>query len=248
MASKRPTPIAASLDEFSERVAQFFVDAGHADPKFADMVRLYVHDKRVIDVVAARRKAIMEEIKPFAERGATVRFGDRILKQTKPTAVKIERSVSSAQVSKAHPRLWEAAKMPTPYASFALNERNDALIVARVHEAVGSADVPLQPGMRLDDLASMYLSEPSTKELVKRKDITMAKLDDIARLAMWDGLPVTFTDGGSVQLKRLQYSSDQLRIIAPELWETLAVEKSTGGVQRWYFGNVHGEDRDDDGE
>ena len=248
MASKKPTPIAPSLDAFSDRVAQFYDEIGQPDPKFADLVRAYVTDKRIVDVLSARRKMIMDEIKPYAERGATVLYGDRLLKRSKPTAVVTKRAVSSAQVSKAHPRLWEAAKVPTSYVSFSLSERDQRMAVARADMAVGTADPALRPGMRLDDLAALYMAVPKSKPTRQRLDNVLSTINGVAAMAAWDGLLVTFDDGASLQLKRLQYSSDQLKIIAPELWESLAVESTTGGVQRWYFGNAHGDDYDDDAE
>ena len=250
MTSKAPTPIAASLDEFSERVAKFYAEIGQPDPNFAGLIRDHVRIQRIIGAYSFQRSTYMDALKRFAESGTDVSYNGRILKRSKPSEIVTVRHVNASKVNKAHPRLWEAAKVPTPYVSFSLTSSDYMQQCARAEIAVGpSYDAPIRTeGLRSDVLAARYLAVPSTKLLRAQFADTLTKIEDVARLAAWDGLPVKFEDGASVQLKRMQYSSDQLKIIAPELWESLAEEQTRGGQSRWYFAALSAEDREDDAD
>ena len=57
-----------------------------------------------------------------------------------------------------------------------------------------------------------------------------------------------FSDGWSVQLRRLQFSADKLALTAPEVYEALAVDKVRQAPSRCYVRRVDGSDDREDWE
>lgn len=251
MATKKVNPdvtvAGIPLDAFSAKVDAHLGE--QAD--FAGTIRHLAVVRAQKAIIDGRRKPIYEVCKALAESGREVRYGDKVLVRTTAAAPVVKTSVPAAVIKKHDPRLWADSRLIRPFVSLKAVGAEGDMVTARAEVAVGKLGrLPAIPdGRRSDEAAAALMAMPPVTPLTAQETELVAALRDIARRAGWDGLPYVFSDGWTAQLNQLQYNSDRLQVIAPELWDKLAVQTTTTPAPRWYFKTV-GDDDDEgsDGE
>lgn len=206
-----------SLPAFSATVDDYLARSAHFD---AYVQKLHDIRARRAELVV-HRAAYYEALKwrvpsssgpvPAAVDGQTIHLG-----WTRP-APRTTTTVTSAVAKKAAPRLWARARAVKPF----VQVKNNALRVS-----VAAPDI--HPKEKLDTLVAGYKGyAPELAELREGELAAVAALEAIADEAQWDRLPMSFADGWTVGLARVQYDSDTLREIDPQAWAALAVTVTT---------------------
>ena len=227
-------------------------------PKFANQVEPF--RQTVITLATTRaqiaqlskaRKAIHERLNDAYERGVRELRGGYTLKQTSAGEGSEYLAVSSAAAEKADKAAWQRAKMPKPFVQAKPPEqlaavlRNDQWVAHIAPELPENADI--------EQAAAVYREHPAWDVLKQLRELEaecVERLDKLGAEFGWDGLPLVFSDGWTVGLKRMQFDSDRLYLVAPELFDRLAEVKVRNNGQRVYIGKIGENDEADeiDGE
>ncbi|AOT27278.1 hypothetical protein KNT58_gp61 [Mycobacterium phage Fortunato] len=226
-------------DVRSETLAQFnreLIEYGGYDPGFDGLVETLYATREAIRQLAGARKNLFEHIKGY-HRGADVAVPgtEYVVRQTEAGPATTYRAVSSAAAKKADPAAWRRAQVLTGFVQ--------VKAPAAVAAAVPVEDVPalchLEKGVGLTEAVAAYKDAPAwarLKELRAVESETLGRLEKLAAEFGWDGDLKVFADGWSVQLKRVQYSSDALAVVDPELFDRLAEVKLRQAAPRVYIG------------
>lgn len=222
-----------------ETLAQFSADVDAYYERavgFADAVTRLAVVRATARRAEQRRKDIYEEVKKRHAQGAGFVAqrrgvsGGGYFVRTVTSRVSTKRAVPSAVIQKAHPELWEQARVRvnrlavTPPKTIELPVRGLKL-------------PPAGANLRLLDFAGVIESykSPLFDVLAALKDEetrVRGELEEIGQETDWSGEELRFADGWNVALWRMEYSDAQLAKIAPKVWDGLAVEKQTGGTSR----------------
>lgn len=208
----------AAIDEYLGRTAMF-----------ASTVRALNSTRAEAAAVNVRRREIFEVLCSHYERGDRIAGSGngRQLRRTNDVT-RIVRSVPSAAVKKAHPALWEQARVMKPFVQAASPRGYDTGAVYRL--------VAVPDGRNLFETMSRYDElGPRSSRLRETEKALVDRLTKIGMENNWDGAPIAFADGWKVSLCRLEYSSDRLALIAPEVFESLAVENEQTTSGRVYI-------------
>lgn len=236
------------IDQTLLGFSRYLDDLAGEELRFAGKVQHLAVMRREVALIQAAKAPIWDTLKGLYESGRVPTFDGRVLKSTAPTPVTTKRAVPSAVIKKREPRMWEAARVLSPYVSVKAVGIDEHITQTEAERAVGTLptfDDPRYP----DQVARAYLAFPKQQPIKDRIEVLAAELRAIAARFAWDGTARVFDDGWTVALTQLKYDSDRLRDISPELWEKLAVETRVGGTTRLYFGRPGvDDDADDDGE
>ena len=212
---------------------------------FAAMVReLFVTRVQLAQIKAART-AVFDHVKHAYEVGHRV-VGENgyEIAMTAPGEAVAYRAVESAAVRKAHPAAWRAAQSFVPYvqvkAPASAQQRASGGLAVALPEAVEF----LAPA----EAVVLYREHPAwalARSLRAVETEVLAQLDKVAAEFGWDGDLKVFSDGWSIQLRRLQFSADKLALTHPEVYEQMAVSKVRQAPARCYVRKVDGSE---DGE
>lgn len=211
---------------------------------FADaVVELWTVRQR-LTVLKERRSELFAVLREHHARGNSV-AGDMELRESRPSAVRVRRTVTAAAIKKVSPELWERSRVPGPKVAVSAPK-------TQVRPAVGLS-LPAVPGPRtpLHQAVAVYQSCPGTDVLSEAEKAAVAQLRTIAEQAGWDGMPVAFSDGWKAGLVALTYDAEALRRIDPQTFEALAVDVTTGGSTHVYLARRGGDGTEldaDDGE
>lgn len=189
----------------------------------------------------AARSVIFERLKDAYNAGhrAIPGSGGLVLKQTAPGEGSEYLAVSSAAAQKADKAAWQRAKIPKNF------------VQVKAPEAVAASfiiehDVPvLHDNSTLEQAAAAYREHPAwdaLRQLTELEAATIEKLDKLGADFGWDGLPLEFREGWSVQLKRMQFDSERLALVEPALFEKLAELKVRQAAPRVYIGKPDEDD------
>lgn len=230
MTTASKTPV--SLDQFD---ANLDAQVG-ARQEFAATVRGLAAVRHELAGVQARRREIFEVIKAHFERGdcRPSDGSDRMLRITKPAAVH-RKTAPSAVVKKRDKALWEAARIVTPYVQAAPPKTHIQRAVEGLPGVPDGRDLAVT-------MAAYQLLAPRIKQLNLAEEAAVDALKKIGANTGWDGLPQEFADGWKVSLVHLQYSSDRLAEIAPQLFAELAVESVSAPAGHVFIGRVGSEE------
>lgn len=205
---------------------------------FTDAVAALASVRARKAVVTERRKAVFAVITEHYERDDRVAGDGLVLRKTVPNPGRVVRSVSAAAIKKHDSRLWQAARVATPYVQVKAPAAEAVMLAHRADLAVGSLPPVPPPHTPLATLAQWYQAL-SPKDLTAEETAAVGRLRTIGEAVGWDGLPVEFSDGWKVSLAQLSYSDEKLREIAPVAWEALAVERVVGAAEgHVYLGRV----------
>lgn len=243
MAGSSFDPQNISLEQFSKAVDEHY----GAPLGFAPAVRRLWLVRAQLAVITKRRQAIFALVKDHYAAGNRVAAVDGAsihLRMTRPAPVVVKKAVPSAVIKKHDKKLWEAARVRAPYVT------TIAPLVADDTVLPNPAALPAVPDAGdLPSLVRAYRAVPKTDGLTSEETDAVDALEKIAANTSWDGQAISFTDGWGVGLVQLRYSSDRLAEIAPDVYEQLAVETTTGGSQRVIIaGSTDPEDTELDGE
>ena len=192
------------------------------------------------------RAVVFSHLKQAYEVGHRVLPGTPYeLKMTNPEPGEPYRVVSSADVKKHDPAAWRRAQAPTRFVQ--------VKAPASAAAAVPVLDAP-EGGGFMDPVtaAVTYKEHPAWAALralrAEEQDV-LARLDKVAADFGWDGGaefgPLVFSDSWSVQLVRTQFSGEKLALVAPEVFDRLAVTKVKQAPARMYVGKINADDADD---
>lgn len=229
MATTKSTPTdvrAETLAEFSHAVDEFY-----GEPMaFAETVTRLAAARADIARLEQRRgeiRAVRDQ--RFKQGTSVVRMGSGgvYLYETE-VKVPTRRNAPSAAVKKADPAAWEAAKVWKPFVRAAAPDS--------VALPLGTYKLPAVPTHR-HGMASVIRAyeDPVFDELEHLRVVEREAVAILQRLRIstdWDGSPITFADKWAVGLQRLQYDSDRLAQVAPDLWRELATESGGGTSTR----------------
>lgn len=145
------------------------------------------------------------------------------LKATDPGEPVTVRKVETHTVKKADPKAWERARAVVSYVQ--------VKPPAAFKLAVPLVPTPSVPANHMPiDKAVVLLKEDRawavSRELRDEEVELVERLEKLAADFGWDGLPITFADGWTAGLRRLQFSSDKLAELDPALFDQLAVERT----------------------
>lgn len=244
--TRSTTKIAPTLAQFS---AALDLAAGRR-AGFTEAVTTLAAVRARKAVVSARRAVVFDAIKEHHARGNLVVGGGVVLKTTRPHPGRLVRAVPAAAAKKADARAWAAARRPKPHVQAKPSVAQAAVISADAEAAVGALPPVPHASTTLAQLAQWY-RDLSTKDLANEETAAVTALRVVGEATGWDGLPVEFADGWKTSLYQLTYDSDALREVAPELWESLAVERTVGASDGHVYLGRLGEDDEpdaDDGE
>ena len=217
---------AETLAEFSDAVDEFY-----GEPMaFAETVTRLAAARADIARLEQRRgeiRAVRDQ--RFKQGTSVVRMGSGgvYLYETE-VKVPTRRNAPSAAVKKADPAAWEAAKVWKPFVR--------AVAPESVVLPLRTFAMPPVPTNRHGMAAIIRSYESPVFDLlgdlreVEREAV--ATLQRIRLSTDWDGSPITFADRWAVGLQRLQYDSDRLAQVAPDLWRELATESGGGTSTR----------------
>ncbi|AEJ92826.1 hypothetical protein SEA_FOZZIE_66 [Mycobacterium phage Fozzie] len=220
-----------TLGEFSIAVDEYF---GREVGLYETVVNLAAV-RFDIARLSERRSQLFDEIKARHARGQRLANlgggGGRVYLYESVARRAPKRSVPSAVIKKADPKLWEAAKDWAPFVRAGAPKS----IIDNGELPHGSYRLPPPPHVRddLDTIVQRYRSEvfDEIRRLGQRESEIVDALNKIRDTTDWDGSPILFADGWEVATRRWQYSSDKLKEIAPGIWDRLAQE-SGGGVSK----------------
>lgn len=200
-----------TLDQFD---AQLNDHAGEA-VGFADTVRRLRAVRANLTAGETRRKELREVVAAAHDAGAGRTNKWRVAVFTGPTRPKP--GVPSAVLKKHNPRLWDRARVLTPWVTVTAPPTADP--VDR------ELWLPPEPGRGSLDPVFDGLSRLSAGMADFRREENELKdrLRDIAHDNGWNGLPIVMADRWTVGLTTLRYSSDALRELDPETFDRLAV-------------------------
>ena len=250
----RKTPRKAAApkgDVRAETLAKFSTALDrHAGAKvgFAAAVRELYAARVQLAILKEARSAVFHHVKHAYEIGHRVvgETGYEIAMSAPGEAVAY-RAVESAAVRKANPAAWRAAQSFVPYvqvkAPSSAQQRASGGLEIALPEAVDF----LAPA----EAVVLYRAHPAwalARALRATETEVLAKLDKLAAEFGWDGDLKVFSDGWSIQLRRLQFNADKLALTAPEVYEALAVDKVRQAPSRCYVRRVDGSDDREDWE
>lgn len=228
-----------TLTEFARELGEF---AGSAVPFAATVLELAtVRAQRKL--VKERRALIYEQLRRKYDQGTTRGSGGLELRLTRPPKATVRRVAESATVRKHAPAQWEQSRVLIRRVAVSSPAE---LTLADQSAVRGLPGVPR--GVDPLDVVARYYRHPKLLDcldaLNTRECAAIEMLEDIATRFGWNRLPMEFTDGWRIGLRALQYSSDQLAIVAPAVFDQWAVEKIDQGAQRVYIATAG---YDDDG-
>ncbi|QFP96346.1 hypothetical protein SEA_APEX_61 [Mycobacterium phage Apex] len=239
-------------DVRTETLAQFSaaLDEHAGKPVgFMDMVEGLYRVRAQKAQLEEARTTVFSHVKQAYEVGHRVLPGTPYeLKMTNPKAGEPYRAVSSAEVKKADPAAWRRAQAPTRFVQ--------VKAPAGAAAAVPVIDAPDGSGFMDPVTAAVtYKEHPAWTVLRGLRDEEQDLLDRLDKVAAdfgWDGGaadgPLVFADSWSVQLVRTQFSSEKLAIVAPEVFDRLAVTKTKQAPARMFIGKANASEDYDDAE
>lgn len=232
-----------TLIEFDQKLNAF----ARREMGFAQTVTNLAHVRARMSVITDRRKEVFDVVKAWHAEGQQTSVPGIELRQTKPAEMSRVRAVPAGVIKKRDPKLWAASRVVKPRVSvkppkFAAAAIRDAAVLA-VGPLPACAD-----GASLDEAVIAYRSMPGMGELKEHEQKYIDHLKLCATIGQWDGLPIEFRDGWEFGLSSLQYDSERLRVIAPGLWEQLAVDSERGGNSRVIVGKIGADDLDGDAD
>jgi len=199
----------AAIDEHAGRVVGF-----------AELAMTLAGTRSQIADLASLRRAWFSKVRDLHRSGVRA-VGGVELRESTPSVPEVYRAVESAAVKKVDKMAWQRAQAVVPYVSVKppASWKWPDLDVAVPPEPKAAAD-PSAVGIYRDHPAWQRL-----KELRQVEEEIIASLSKIGADFGWDGLPITFADGWTVGLSRMQFSGEKLKAIDPELWDRVAVSK-----------------------
>lgn len=230
---------ARTLDEIASRAVGF---DNHVE-------RLFTTRTQIAQLRKART-AVYEHVKRAAALGHEELVGSDGLayeiRTTEPKPPVRYLSAPSAAVKAANPLAWRRAVVPVNFVQVTAS--------TRISRAVRHIDAPdgkafMPPG----EAVTVYQTHSAWYELRRLKQVeahTITALQTIAAEFDWDGGvsegPMKFGDGWTLQLRREQYSSDELKAACPDVFDQVAVAKLKQSVPRVYVRRLGITDEGDD--
>lgn len=226
---KPPSP---KGDVRDETLAQFSAELNeHAGRKvgFEYMVRSLAVSRAQRKQIEAVRAEVFVHVKRAFEIGHRVIPDTGLeLRETAVSPAVTYRAAESAAVKKADKAAWQRAQVRERWVSVRPPADLDVPVIG----------VPTVPGFLPPAEATMlYHDHPAWEKLrFLREDekTTVDRLEKTAADFGWDGDPLIFADGWTVQLARYVFSSEALAANDPALFDQLAVVKARQAARRVY--------------
>lgn len=232
---KRPAPNAGDIRPESLLAFSAAVDEHMGRPVgFADLVYRLWTVRAQKKTVSDHRKESFALIKAAYERGVRV-VGPNlyVLKSTAEGRGEPYLGVDSEKVKRKHPELWNRSRVAVPY----VQTKAPTGLTLSTSGVLQSLPKTPEPHASIVDIVAAY-KHPSyavLKSLRDQETDLLAELDELGAANDWDGLPITFADGWTVSLRRLQFSADRMASLDPATFEAVAVEKTRRIPARVYL-------------
>ncbi|AZS12712.1 hypothetical protein SEA_ANTONIA_66 [Mycobacterium phage Antonia] len=207
----------AALADYLGREAGFEAAVRELAAVRTDIARIEARRREIHDAMKKKFAGGVSIARPAG--GAPVHLYTTTVRQVRP------RAVPSAVIKKADPVLWEKAKTWKPFVTTKV-----PVSVSAAELGLGEYRLPPAPYKATDsiDVLVQRYQSPVFDVLAGLREREKAAVFELNRIREtvgdWDGAAVTFADGWQVGVRRWQYDSDELKRVAPDVWDSLAVE------------------------
>lgn len=201
----------------------------------AAMIKALQTARRPLTQLLATRLNRDPEAAALGERMITLPDGTAVLYRRQREGQRERRIAPAEVVKRRYPKLYEASKTLVNYRRVTA-PRGYLPTMELPHPIPRPLHPDTQAAMSTEAVAALTrLPVFDTLTALHQQLVHLdQQLENIAAQTNWDGQRIRYTDGWAVELRRVQYSSDKLAEIAPEVFDQLAEVRHYRSGGNWY--------------